>query len=132
MNRQHVLYLLFILLVLIASLHFIGQERYWYWIFWWFDLVTHFLFGLWVGIFALWILFLSRYVGVRTFHPFRAFIFTLIAVLSVGIGWEVFEVWAGIPIKDGHTLDTVFDILMDISGASIGCVFFNSSWILKK
>lgn len=132
MNRERVLYALFILLTGITVLHFTGIDRFWYWTYWWFDLATHFLFGLWVGLFVLWIIFLSRYFRDISFGHARACALALVVIGIIGVLWEVFEVWAGIPIREGYALDTALDLLMDLSGAFVGYLFFISPWIQKR
>jgi len=48
-----VLYI-FVLGIIIAFLHQSAVALYWYWSVPWFDIVMHFLGGLWVGTCALW------------------------------------------------------------------------------
>ena len=41
---------IFITVAIVAALHLSALQFYLYWRFWWFDLLTHFLGGLWVAV----------------------------------------------------------------------------------
>jgi len=49
----------------------------------------------------------------------------LSVVLLAAIVWEVYEIGIGIPIEDGHWIDTSIDLVMGLSGGYIG-------WIIGK
>lgn len=124
--RKNIFIFLIGLIVLIAGLNEIALNFYLYWRIWWFDVLMHFLGGLWVGLTALWIYFLSGYI--KNIKKDKVFIFgiSLFTVLVIGIGWEVFEyiIDAHIGMKQGYWEDTFIDLFMDILGASLASVFF--------
>ena len=68
MHKNPFFQFLFLLLLVIATLEFIGLDRLWLFVFWWFDLVLHFLGGIWVSGMALWFFFLSGYVKLVYWH----------------------------------------------------------------
>lgn len=84
----------------------------------------HFLGGLAVGLFAIWVLFHSNIFFKRIPKRAEAGLVALIAVLIVGIGWEIFEYVNDISIAtEGYVPDTFHDLLFDILGAGLGSLF---------
>ncbi|MBY0376433.1 hypothetical protein K2P96_00455 [Patescibacteria group bacterium] len=100
----------------------LAHNFFWYYTVWWFDMLMHFLGGLWVGLFF-------SYVFFGTIDTKR-FIFKVIAYLFVvGVLWEIFEFATNNVI--GHDpfniLDTVSDLFFDLAGG-----FFALFYITKK
>ncbi len=110
---------IFALILLIAGLHFLGLERHYYWLLWWYDIVLHLLGGLWVGLVAIW---LGRQLNL-TLGWSRL----LLIILTVGVAWELYELWFGLTLtsKAGYLEDTGLDLVFDLLGA-IGAGFFSS------
>jgi hypothetical protein len=124
----------FVLVTIIAILHFLALQFYLYWIFWWFDIVTHFLGGLWVGLVVLWFFlsadrhgFFSRFVykNVNIIKQSKIFLITIISVIIVGILWEIWELLAKLVfVTDyGYFLDTSLDIVMDTLGGITAFIY---------
>ena len=110
-------------LVVIAILHISALELSLYWVFWWFDILVHFLGGLFVVLFALWFFFESKYVRLSKSIK-HVVIVSGGSIILVGGGWEIFELLAGVPIEENFVLDTAIDLSMDVLGAIIsGFVF---------
>ena len=108
---------IFTLITTIALLHVSATNLFWYWKFWWFDIMMHFLGGLWVGLMSLWLYYFSGFNS----HPRKekkfVFLFSIISVLTIGIGWEVFEVLIQSNLSNGYWVDTTQDLIMDTLGA---------------
>ncbi len=85
----------------------LAYDLYWHYV--WLDTLSHFLGGLWVGLAAMWA---YEYM----FRKNIPLLYGLVAIAWVGIGWEVFEVAAGIPREGNFALDTSIDLLMDVCG----------------
>jgi hypothetical protein len=85
------------------------------WTFWWYDLVEHFLGGVWV---AYAVVSALAYVG----HQPR-FIYIIAAITIVGILWEFFEVVIGMPREANYAFDTSIDLLMDVLGSIMGWLY---------
>lgn len=103
-----------VVLVLLATLHLTALHFALYWHYVWLDTVAHFLGGLWAVLFVAWI---AVSLGKKP-H-----ILGLIAMLSlIALGWEVFELWAGVPREANFALDTSIDLLMDMLGGVVGLV----------
>ena len=127
MDRQKLLKYLVILMFFIFGLDYLGRTFYWYSAIWYFDIITHFLSGVWVGMFFI-------YLFIRKGKQANA-IKILLSVLFIGILWEVFEFivyqrLGGIPF---NILDTLLDIFFDFLGGSLALLYFlKSATIIKK
>lgn len=106
-----------IALSILAGVHFIALELYLYWHYVWFDLPMHLIGGSVVvlGVYAL---------SELSVPPFKIIASSGLAILcflvAVMLAWEVFEVWAGIPIEDNYWFDTSIDIVMGFLGGAVG------------
>jgi uncharacterized membrane protein YjdF len=99
---------------MIALIHISALNFYLYWKFEWLDLVTHFLAGMWVSLISFWAL---KYLIVdNNFTAVKVFV----AVLVISIGWEVFELLAGMLPEKNFIFDTSLDLAMDAVGAFTG------------
>lgn len=106
-------------LVLIGLLHNVGGViGNAYMEIWWWDILLHFLGGIWLAMSGFWLLYLSNKVNckksVRNF-----FIATLVPVFIIGIAWEVFEYVNGITFVlpgEVYEIDTVGDVFVDLAG----------------
>ena len=109
-------------LLCVGTLHIAALHWYLYWHYAWFDLITHFLGGMWVALLSAWLITFKA-------GPIRAREIIGI-VLVVGIGWELFELFFGLTsIADrGYAFDTAHDLLMDFCGGLVG--FFVAKRIL--
>lgn len=112
---------LFFPLLLIFVLNAAAIIFHWYEKFFWFDMMTHTLGGLWTGSVAFWF-FDSDSVGKKE-NPLdakRIFLIILVAVVSVGILWEIFEVIVDMLTQSSMYgfIDGLSDIFFDILGAS--------------
>lgn len=102
--------LIFILLLagVIALLQDIALAEFLYWRWWWFDILMHFLGGVLVGAIGL--------VASDVLKTPR-FLTVLIALVGIGIGWEIFEYLNGLYDEMWDTADMVIDLIMDSIGA---------------
>lgn len=101
-----------IVLVTTAVLHAAGLFLFLQYYFWWYDIMLHFLGGLWVALAFQW--YAQAQKRLVLILP------TLLVVLIVGFGWEVFELLVGAPREDNFMFDTSLDILMDVLGGIAG------------
>ncbi len=102
----------------LAALHNLAIALSLYWHFWWFDIAMHGFGGVVVAL------------GLYTLHDLKLWLpnwclkpagfFTTIFLIT--IVWELFELWAGIPIMDDFVIDTTTDIVMGLTGAYVGYV----------
>ncbi|MDP3735519.1 MAG: hypothetical protein Q8R39_03780 [bacterium] len=97
-----------------AYVHTNGIARGWYWEYAWLDLLMHFLGGVIVALLVRW--GSERVWGVRF-----SLATVILAVLFVGIAWEVFEYALGlieVP-RDVYIKDTAVDLILDMLGAAL-------------
>lgn len=124
MHQRTVSGLLIALLALsIALLQFLATTFFLYWVWWWFDIVMHFLGGVFIGSSMLWLIRYEVPVGIR--HRIPIFLTTFLGVLAVGVLWEVFEYVTGLYAAVNYTLDTTLDLAMDIVGMLLAYLVLN-------
>jgi hypothetical protein len=119
MKKKSLSIFIFVLIFGIAILNNIGNELFLYWRFWWFDIVMHFLGGLWVGLSALWIYYFSGFIKETKKDSSFIFLLSFLSVLVVGLGWEVFEFIIEVEFSSLYISDTSLDLIMDILGGII-------------
>ncbi len=122
--KKNLLIFNIILVLVIAIANNLANAFFLYWRFYWFDNVMHFLGGLWVGLMALWIYYFSGYIKSNRYDKPFLFLMSFIAVLSVGIGWEIFEVLIDVNFSSGYVSDTALDLIMDIVGGLASATTF--------
>lgn len=134
MQKKSFSIILLVLIYIIFALDLAANQYFLYWKLWWFDMVLHFLGGLWIALVSYYILFFSGYK--RKFkkvkEKYSITILILVLVIGVGVLWEVFEYVMGAVPKTGHILDTCLDLLMDIIGGSVGYLLISKKYILAK
>ena len=114
----------FALLICIALLHYLALDRAYYWTVSWYDIMMHFLGGLWVALFLLWVCATRKI----SFLPQNlTFIQIISVVLVVGIVWELYELVFKLTFTSDPEYwdDTVLDMIMDTLGGCVGILFFN-------
>ena len=119
MDRMRILKSLIFLMFFIFLVDLAAKEFYFYFTFWWFDVIMHFLSGAWVG-------FFFTYVFSRKNNLPLSVLKVILWVLIVGILWEFFEVYTqnyltGSPF---NTFDTVSDIFLDLLGG-FSAIYFS-------
>lgn len=131
MSRVRLLHILALLVCAIAVLHIAATIFYLYWEFWWYDMLLHFLGGMFIGLLVLWLRFFSGYISTPAFLSARhAFLFTLFWLVVIGIGWEAFERALGHTWSlEGYWLDTSIDVALDIIGGVVGFLFFKDKYM---
>ncbi len=117
MTKQKIFVLLVLLLYVIFALHLTALYFHWYWIFWWYDILLHFLGGLWLGGTALWFLKYVRNKDIFN-NIFSRYVYPIIFVTFIGIAWEVFEFSLDtfIIFQTNDIVDTISDLGMDVVG----------------
>lgn len=113
-----------ILLFTIFVLHIAALYFFWYWSIWWYDLLIHFLGGIFIGGLALTLFKRSTAEN----GDFLSILFVTVSVVAFfGIVWELFELSVDsiIAFNDQNDrLDTITDLAVDITGGLIAPFFF--------
>lgn len=100
-------------LVCASALSYLQYEalaNFWYWDYPWFDTVMHFLGGLTVATF-----------GIALLNKRRALLF-FGGMLTIAVGWELFELAINAQREANFAFDTSLDLLMDAFGMSLAYV----------
>jgi len=123
MTKRSSFAILAALLYAILVLHLLALYFYWYWMFWWYDILLHFLGGLWLGGTTLWFL---QYVRKKPFGRTAQYVIPLVAVIVIGLGWELFEFSLDtfIIFQTNDIIDTVADLFSDIAGGLTASLLF--------
>ncbi len=110
-------------MLLVVALHWVASYEGLYWSLDWYDIMMHFLGGLWACLFALWALNTQYGVGLRKYISIRNLI---LFVIVVGVAWELLEIVLKFTsITDAEYLgDTSLDIVMDMLGAGFAIYFY--------
>lgn len=126
MLKQPLFIINFVLILVIGILHIIALKFFLYWTFPWFDNLMHFLGGLWVGTVSIWYIYFSGFADKFTPQLTTRNIFTvsIASVIIIGILWEIFEIYVGVPrFVIDYPLDTSIDLLMDTLGAVVASLY---------
>ncbi len=124
-KRTDLLYITLALALLGGVLYFLAGVFYFFWIFWWYDVVVHFLVGMTGGFSLYWGFYHS---GLIFRGPFKnqalSILLVFICVMSVAVGWEIFEYVNDITdSSEGYALDTVNDLILGGTGAILAGLF---------
>ena len=118
----------FIILLVMAFLH-ISAALYTnaYMDFWWYDVLLHFIGGLWVASTFFWLYYEGGFAKKPKYTLANFFLFTLGATIVVGIAWEIFEYIFGLTYilpGESYSIDTICDMGMDIIGSLCVYLFY--------
>jgi len=113
---------LIVLALTVALFQFLANYYYLYWLWWWADIVMHFLGGLLVSGFVLW--WIRFEVPERLRQRLPIFFTALIVIIGVGISWEIFEYLTNSYSAVNYTLDTAMDLVMNIVGMMVAYLVF--------
>ena len=123
-RRPLILLIALILSGVIAYLNSIALAHNYYWVYWWYDVVMHFLTGFTLGLFIYWGFFASGVFGKKTRSTKQIFWAVFIAILAIGVAWEVMEYMNGITQAiEGYARDTANDLIFDCTGAMLATLF---------
>jgi len=122
MSKKNFSLLLVLLIYFIFLSDVIANHFFLYWRFWWFDMLMHFLGGLWIAWLGYYLFSLSNYLP-KIFKRYSIFIITFFSVLIIGVLWEIFEYITKVSLRqDNYILDTYLDLLMDTLGWGLAYV----------
>lgn len=136
MNTQRFPKPLLAFILVILAFQVVANYFYWYWRIWWFDMPMHFAGGLWVGLSALWFVFLSgRFKRNPQQNTLSVLIIGVFSVLAIAILWEIFEYGVQIVLPRGtphDILDTTIDIFLGLVGGLVASFAFLRKGYLEK
>lgn len=109
---RHLFLIQTLLIAIIGAVHIAALKLYLYWLFPWLDVFVHFGGAMWVALAAMWLL--------SSVHQRLSFLKVFFIIVTVSVGWELFEAWGGIPREANFVFDTSLDLLMDVLGGIMG------------
>ena len=110
MDRNKLLKHLVVLMFFIFLANNIALQFYWYYSITYFDMLMHFLGGVWAGLFFIYVFYVRKEV-------LNSLFYIILFVLFIGILWEFFEFFMGTIARDSFdTGDTLSDIFFDLLG----------------
>lgn len=115
MDSKSLLFAQLYVIAVVALLHIVGTWLSLYWVFWWYDILVHFLASIWVAFATTWI---AQHLELK-----HTMLWVFCAVFLVSVGWEFFEYIIGATDRNTMYLDTAVDISMNMLGAGVGIVF---------
>lgn len=121
-----------LLIVLEIILHFWGVFGFGYINFWWLDVLTHTLGGFWLSLTAIWFVWFSGYLKIKSTISFLKIVISgIFSVFVVAILWEFFEFLVGLDYSpEGYWIDTIIDIICGTCGGVISSLV--SAYLWKK
>ncbi len=121
MTRREVLYAILSLSLLFAALAFAGLAFYFYWVYWWYDVLMHFLAGVIGGLATYWVIFRSgHFLSRKETSLYVKLVIPAFAFLVVAIVWEVLEYLTGTAFPQGnYFFDTMSDIVVGLMGVKL-------------
>lgn len=125
MDRKKLLTRVTSLALFIFVVNYMAMKFYWYSLLWWFDMPMHFLGGFWAGL-------MVAYVYPPKDIAFKTVLRFILAVLTIGILWEIFEILVAkyITGQPFNTLDTLSDIFFDVAGGFLSIIYFSKRIML--
>lgn len=109
MPRPYLLALLLGVSLAMAIVHNLAFQYFWYWRFWWLDVLMHISGGFFVA-------------GAIYLSEVRIKLYAVVGVsFLVSVLWELFELVAGVSYSPSYTLDTSLDLLCGIFGTLLMC-----------
>jgi hypothetical protein len=108
-----------LLSVAIAAVHLTALNSALYWIYSWLDECMHLTGGALLSVIGVWLALTCNLITHVQVRQLRTALWLLLFVLMVSAAWEIFEVWAGIPIYESYARDTMSDFIMDVLGGAL-------------
>ncbi len=95
------------------------MKFYWYSSIWYLDMPMHFLGGVWIGLF-------SVYLFPPKEDSLKSILKILFIVLFIGISWEIFEILVDkfITQNSFNPLDTASDLFFDFAGGLFAIFYY--------
>jgi len=124
-NGRELLGLSLLVAFSVGVLHQWALGSYLYWVYDWFDILMHFLAGLCVSLFSLWLFYFSPLAREAPKNKKAVLFVSLGAVLILGLFWEVFELFIWHTYDEPNFVaDTLGDIVLDILGGFVAYRYF--------
>jgi len=110
-----------------AVLHHLSLEYKLYFKVHWLDVFVHFIAGMGIVFLIIGIFHYSRSPRIQAFIYKKECLLIIGALLalSIGILWEIFEIWVGVIFASSYFMDTFIDIVADVSGGVLAAGLYS-------
>jgi hypothetical protein len=109
--------------ILVSLLHFFALSLSLYWVIDWYDILMHFLGGLLIGLIIT--SFIRRvHEGEEVLHKKLLFISVIFGVLTIALGWELWEIFLGFTDIIQDQFDTILDVIMGLLGGVLSVLYY--------
>ena len=137
MDKKRFFVSLSLLVFFIFILNTLAQKFYWYFTIWYFDIIMHFLGGLWLGLVFIWFFLVKRSVPtdqLLNLIDLKLITKIILSILIIGIFWEIFEIIFNNVLAENafNFLDTISDIFCDLAGGTFAVFYFLMKRIMFK
>jgi len=126
MKKHKIPILIIVLGIFISVVHSVSLLNSLYFLFWWLDIIMHFLAGVLISLSVMWIYqkHTNNYVRPSFDHVILLNIFLF--ALTIGLVWESFELLLGVFFVENSTYvkDTILDFIMNSLGVVVGYIYF--------
>jgi len=117
-----------LILIFIYLSVYLGEIRYFYYKFWWWDIFLHGISGIIIGVIGFSLIYLlnkERTLSIELSHLFIA-IFSFSFAIAIGTIWEIFEFFIdsflGLNMQKSGLIDTMWDLIVDTLGALLASI----------
>ncbi|MCL4278501.1 MAG: hypothetical protein KJZ60_02275 [Ignavibacteriaceae bacterium] len=125
MHKQTLFWETFIMFFIVGALNWVATYFNLYWSLSEFDSLVHFLGGILVSLFFIWLYFYSELFKPQKRDLKQFLKVSLVSILFIGVLWEAYELIIGEARYGGddYAFDTMVDLIMDFFGALAGCFY---------
>lgn len=117
---------------LVAVLHVTALNLSLYFVYQWFDILVHFLMGVFLSMVGVWFYRKFRREALFNNEHLNALFNIIIFVTIAGLFWETFELAFELTLANRalYIKDTILDFIMNIIGAIFGFIY--AKWLIKN
>ena len=121
MKKNGVLYAALVFSLILTILNWLALQFDFYWYYWWYDILMHFLAGFVGGLATYWVLFNSKIFGNgETLRKSTRVLMVFVCVMIAGFLWEWMEYFYGLTNShEGYPIDPALDLVLDGAGAIV-------------
>jgi hypothetical protein len=125
MFKKPLLLEIIVALATVVALDYTARAYHLYWSIYEFDSLVHFIAGITLGLFFIWLYFFSGFFNPQKRSLKKFILISVLGSLVVGVSWEVFELIFKQTMvqKVDYPYDLMMDLLMDVLGAVSGCFY---------
>ncbi len=116
---------MFVLLIIVGTLHLIANIFHLYWSVYEFDSLVHFIAGAALSLSFLWLYFYSGFFNSQKRNLTKFLIISILGAIFIVVSREIFELLLGEALiqKSEYLYDTSLDLIMSFLGAIAGSFY---------